>query len=305
MYVKHFGLDELPFSITPDTSFLFAHPSYQDALNTLLVAARSGEGFIKVTGEVGTGKTLLCRKFLDALAADRNFATAYIPNPYLEPMTLLLAIADELRIDYESNLNQHQLLKLLTKFLVDTYADNKRVILCMDEAQALPLETLEALRLLTNLETGKRKLLQVVLFGQPELDQRLNQESIRQLKQRISFSCALAPLSFDDVDYYLAHRLSIAGYRGPRLFSSRAVKRLFKLSQGVPRLINILAHKSLMAAFGEGAPSVEINHVQLAAEDTESTKTVITKTRRLFKYVAALVGALLVSAGALLWAHSL
>ncbi len=305
MYIKHFGLDELPFSITPDTSFLFAHSSYQDALNTLLVAARSGEGFIKVTGEVGTGKTLLCRKFLDALAVDRNFVTAYIPNPYLEPITLLLALADELRIDYEPSLNQHQLLKLLTKFLVDTYADRKRVILCLDEAQALPLETLEALRLLTNLETGKRKLLQVVLFGQPELDVRLNQESIRQLKQRISFSCALVPLSFDDVDYYLAHRLSIAGYRGARLFSSRAVKRLFKLSHGVPRLINILAHKSLMAAFGEGASTVEIHHVQLAAQDTESTRTIMSKVSRLIKYTAALVGALLVSVGALFWTHSL
>jgi len=305
MYIKHFGLDELPFSITPDTSFLFAHSSYRDALNTLLVAARSGEGFIKVTGEVGTGKTLLCRKFLDALAVDRNFVTAYIPNPYLEPITLLLALADELRIDYEPSLNQHQLLKLLTKFLVDTYADRKRVILCLDEAQALPLETLEALRLLTNLETGKRKLLQVVLFGQPELDVRLNQESIRQLKQRISFSCALVPLSFDDVDYYLAHRLSIAGYRGARLFSSRAVKRLFKLSHGVPRLINILAHKSLMAAFGEGASTVEIHHVQLAARDTESTRTIMSKVSRLIKYTAALVGALLVSVGALFWTHSL
>ena len=305
MYIKHFGLEELPFSITPDTSFLFAHSSYQDAFNTLLVAARSGEGFIKVTGEVGTGKTLLCRKFLDTLAVDGNFVTAYIPNPYLEPITLLLALADELRIDYEPSLNQHQLLKLLTKFLVDTYADNKRVILCMDEAQALPLETLEALRLLTNLETGKRKLLQVVLFGQPELDVRLNQQSIRQLKQRISFSCTLTSLRFDDIDYYLAHRLSIAGYRGSRLFSIRAVKRLFKLSQGVPRLINILAHKSLMVAFGEGAPTVEIHHVQLAAQDTESTRTMMNRARRLIKYTVALVGALLVSVGALFWAHSL
>jgi len=305
MYIKHFGLDELPFSITPDTSFLFAHSSYQDALNTLLVAARSGEGFIKVTGEVGTGKTLLCRKFLDALAVDRNFVTAYIPNPYLEPITLLFALADEFQIDYEPSLNQHQLLKLLTKFFVDTYADRKRVILCLDEAQALPLETLEALRLLTNLETGKRKLLQVVLFGQPELDVRLNQESIRQLKQRITFSCTLTSLSFDDVDYYLAHRLSIAGYRGSRLFSIRAVKRLFKLSQGVPRMINILAHKSLMAAFGEGAPTVEIHHVQLAAQDTESTRTMMSKARRLIKYTAALVGAVLVSVGALFWTHSL
>ena len=123
--------------------------------------------------------------------------------------------------------------------------------------------------------------------------------------QRISFSCTLMPLSFDDVDYYLAHRLNIAGYRGPRLFSTRVVKRLFKLSQGVPRLINILAHKSLMAAFGEGASAAEIHHVQLAAKDTESTRTMMGKAHRLIKYTVALVGALLVSVGALFWAHSL
>lgn len=303
MYTRHFGLREPPFSITPDTSFFFAHASHRDALNTLLVAVRSGEGFMKVTGEVGTGKTLLCRTFLKTLAADRNFITAYIPNPYLEPMTLLLAIADELRIQYEASLNQHQLLKLLTKYLIDAYAEHKRVIVCLDEAQALPLETLEALRLLTNLETGKRKLLQVVLFGQPELDARLNQPSIRQLKQRITFSCRLAPLGADDVDYYLAHRLSIAGYRGARLFSSSASKRLFKASRGIPRLINILGHKSLMAAFGEGALQVEERHVRIAAEDTESTQGV-SPTTRLAKYAAALLGVLL-SAGAVIWARSL
>lgn len=291
MYAQHFGLHELPFTITPNTGFCFAHASYQEALNTLMIAVRSGEGFIKVVGEVGTGKTLMCRKFLDMMAADGGFVTAYIPNPYLEPTTLLLALADELRIEYDDkeNLNQHRILKLLTRYLVDTYADGKRVVLCLDEAQALPTETLEALRLLTNLETGRRKLLQVVLFGQPELDTRLDQPSIRQLKQRITFSCQLSPLNLDEVEYYLAHRLSIAGYRGARLFSPRAVKKLFKASGGIPRLVNILAHKAMMAAYGEGHPDVDESHVRLAAEDTEFTRRKPIKNR-LLRYVTALMG---------------
>lgn len=304
MYARHFDLRELPFSITPDTSFFFAHSAHQEALNTLLVAVRSGEGFIKVTGEVGTGKTLLCRKFLSALAADRNFVTAYIPNPYLQPTTLLMAIADELRIDYDENITQHQLLKALTKFLVDTYAANRRVIVCLDEAQAMPVETLEALRLLTNLETEKRKLLQVVLFGQPELDVRLDDPAIRQLKQRIGFSCALSPLSQAEVEYYIAHRLSIAGYRGGQLFSPAALKTLYRVSRGIPRLVNILAHKSLMAAFGEGRHAIENRHVQLAVADTESVSAVAT-ARPFVKYIAAAVATMLVSAGAFFWAHAL
>ena len=304
MYARHFNLRELPFSITPDTSFFFAHSAHQEALNTLLVAVRSGEGFIKVTGEVGTGKTLLCRKFLSALTSDRNFVTAYIPNPYLEPTTLLMAIADELRIDYEENITQHQLLKVLTKYLLDSYGANRRVIVCLDEAQAMPVETLEALRLLTNLETEKRKLLQVVLFGQPELDVRLDDPAIRQLKQRIGFSCALSPLSQAEVEYYIAHRLSIAGYRGGQLFSSGALKTLYRVSRGIPRLVNILAHKSLMAAFGEGRHAIENRHVKLAVADTESVSEAASAPP-FVKYIAAAIATMLVSAGAFFWAHAL
>lgn len=303
MYSRHFDLREPPFSITPDTSFFFAHSAHQEALNTLLVAVRSGEGFIKVTGEVGTGKTLLCRKFLSALAADRSFVTAYIPNPYLQPTTLLMAIADELRIEYDEHVTQHQLLKALTKFLLDSYATAKRVIVCLDEAQAMPVETLEALRLLSNLETEKRKLLQVVLFGQPELDTRLNDPAIRQLKQRIGFSCTLSPLSQAEVEYYIAHRLSIAGYRGGRLFAPSAIKTLYRHSRGIPRLVNILSHKSLMAAFGEGRHAIENRHVKLAVADTESVSAA--SARPLVKYAAAVVATMLVSAGAFFWAHAL
>ncbi|MBI3775361.1 MAG: AAA family ATPase [Gammaproteobacteria bacterium] len=269
MYETHFGFRELPFTITPDTSFFLAQATHHEALNTLLVAARSGEGFIKVIGEVGTGKTLLCRKFLASLA-ESDFLTAYILNPYLEPLTLLRAIADELNVNVEPGSDQHQLLKALTKFLAGSYAGGRRVILCLDEVQAMPLETLESLRLLTNLETERRKLLQVVLFGQPELDARLAAPSIRQLRQRIGFTCQLRPLTLPEVDCYIAHRLTVAGYRGPRLFTESAVRLLQRCAAGIPRLINILAHKALMASFGQGLPIVDIEHVRLAATDTES-----------------------------------
>ncbi len=287
MYGTHFGLQELPFTITPDTSFFFAHSSHQEALNTLLVAARSGEGFMKVTGEVGTGKTLLCRKFMGSLD-HREFVTAYIPNPYLQPMTLLFAVADEIGIKYPQHINQHQLLKLLNRYLIDAYAEGKRVLVCLDESQAIPLETLESLRLLSNLETERRKLLQVVLFGQPELNARLDNPAIRQLKQRVSFACQLSPLSLSEVEFYISHRLAVAGYRGPRLFAHKVVKQIYRASRGIPRLVNILAHKSLMAAFGEGARTVAERHVRMAVADTESTQGVRGVKAKLLRYLTAL-----------------
>jgi MSHA biogenesis protein MshM len=266
MYTEHFGLHELPFGITPDTSYFFNSPRSQEALNTLLIAVRNGEGFIKITGEVGTGKTLLCRKFMDMLGDD--FVTAYIPNPYLEPRTLMLALADELELQLEKDVDQHQMLKAITQRLVDLARQGKRALLCLDEAQAIPVESLEALRLLTNLETEKRKLLQIVLFGQPELDYNLALDSIRQLAQRITFHYHLGALSKDDLDYYVSHRLRVAGFAGARLFSKGAVAKLFEASNGIPRLVNILAHKSLMLSYGEGKSQVGKEHVAGAARDT-------------------------------------
>lgn len=300
MYRAHFGLHELPFTITPDTSFFFPDSSHQEALNTLLVTVRSGEGFIKVTGEVGTGKTLLCRKFLSALDY-RDFVTAYIPNPYLQPMTLLLAIADELSLNYPPDINQHQLLKLLTRYLIETYADHRRVVVCLDEAQAMPLETIESLRLLTNLETERRKLLQVVLFGQPELNERLNQPSVRQLKQRITFACGLRPFNLKEVEHYLLHRIHVAGGRDSNLFTPAAVKLLYRASGGVPRLINILAHKGLLSAFGEGERQITARHVKDAISDTESLAPRAPWINRLLRYVTALTAIAAVGAGALVW----
>jgi MSHA biogenesis protein MshM len=294
MYSKHFGLREAPFSITPDTSYFFTSPHSQEALNTLLVAAKSGEGFIKITGEVGTGKTLLCRKFIATIGPE--FVTAYIPNPYLEPRTLMLALADELEVPLERDVDQHQLLKSITHRLMDLAREGKQVLLLLDEAQAIPTESLEALRLLTNLETEKRKLLQIVLFGQPELNQHLQENSIRQLAQRITFHYHLGPLSRDDIEYYLAHRLRIAGYAGGRLFSRGAIAGLYKSSGGIPRLVNIMANKALMLCYGEGKQQVTRRHVNLAASDT-----VTPAKRKRWAWMAAGVG-LLIAACGLTWA---
>jgi MSHA biogenesis protein MshM len=264
-YLKHFGLRELPFGITPDTSYFFACRSIQEALNTLLVAVANGEGFIKITGEVGTGKTLLCRKFLSTLSA--SWVSAYIPNPNLEPRALVLALAEELGV---SSIEPHRLDKELMQRLLDLARQGKRVVLCMDETQAMPLATLETVRLLTNLETEKRKLMQVVLFGQPELDRNLASESVRQLRQRITFQYLLKALGRREVADYVAHRLTIAGYSGAALFTNRALTELHAASRGVPRLVNILAHKSLLTLYGEGGRQAERRHVRCAVEDTPS-----------------------------------
>lgn len=266
MYQAHFGLREIPFSITPDTSYFFSFNSYQAALNTLLIAANNGEGFIKITGEVGTGKTLLCRMFMKTLGD--GFVTAYIPNPALEPRSLMLALADELACPQQRDTDQHQMIKAINHQLLTLAGEGKRVLLCIDEAQALPLETLEALRLLSNLETEKRKLLQIVLFAQPELDRKLARNEIRQLTQRISFHYQLRPLSSDEIAVYVKHRLSVAGYAGPALFSRAALLALKISSGGIPRMLNILAHKALMLSFGAGRQSVGARQVLLAAQDT-------------------------------------
>ena len=270
MYQAHFGLQELPFGLTPDTSFTYTCASHQEALNTLLVAVKNGEGFIKITGEVGTGKTLLCRAFLQMLGD--SCVSAYIPNPYLEPRTLLLALAEELRVSLKHTADQHHLIKGLTQALLEFAGAGKAVVLCLDEAQAMPLESLEALRLLTNLETEKRKLLQVVLFGQPELDEKLAQASVRQLRQRITFQYRLGALGRHELEYYLAHRLRVAGYRGQRLFAPAAVRALHRASGGIPRLVNIIAHKAMLLAYGQGMQEVSAQQVGSAASDTPAAR---------------------------------
>ena len=270
MYLAHFGLSERPFGITPDTSYSFAATAHQEALNTLVVALKSGEGFIKITGQVGTGKTMLCRRFLATLGED--YYSAYLPNPSLAPLALLQAVADELGLTLDPDEQQFQLTKHINQRLLDLAGEGKTVVLCVDEAQTAPLESLEALRLMSNLETEKRKLMHVVLFGQPELNQKLADPSVRQLQQRIAFSYNMKGLRRGELGHYLTHRLQVAGYRGSELFSRRALGRLYRYSRGTPRLVNILAHKALLAAYGEGKPAVAARHVSAAARDTEGVE---------------------------------
>ena len=240
MYLQHFGLRELPFSLTPNTHFFLNMASYQKAYNMLMVSLANAEGFIKIVGEVGTGKTMLCRKVLNTLEEDReNYITAYIPNPVLSPKGLFLAFAEELNIEIDQDVGHHRLLKAITERLVEFSAIGKQVVLFIDEAHAIPEQTLEALRLLTNIETETAKLFQVVLFAQPELDVALGQPSLRQLRQRITFSFEIEVLDRDGLDRYVSHRISTAGYNGPSLFSKRALDYLYRTSHGVPRVINI------------------------------------------------------------------
>ncbi|MBI4754594.1 MAG: AAA family ATPase [Betaproteobacteria bacterium] len=271
MYLEHFGLSEMPFTLTPATAFLFAGRAHQEAFNTLALALDAGEGFVKITGEVGTGKTILCRRFLDVLRR-RNIPTAYIPNPALRPRTLLLALGEELGLRLPANKDEYRLMKAFNKALLGIAAQGKTAVVCLDEAQALPLPTLESLRLLSNLETERRKLLQVVMFGQPELDRRLALHSVRQLRQRIGFEYRLEGLSAREVDRYLAHRLTVAGHTGPDLFGPAAVRGLARVSGGVPRLVNILANKALLAVYGEGGREVLPRHVLAAARDCGETR---------------------------------
>jgi len=270
MYESHFGLQEAPFALTPNTRYFLRAPSHADALELLLVALQEREGFIKITGEVGTGKTLLCRLLLNKLDGKAN--TAYIPNPHLAPETLYEAVAEELGVDVSRCANTHQVLKGLNQRLIELAMAGQPVVLVIDEAQAMPEPTIEALRLLTNLETESTKLLQVVLFGQPELDALLGKESLRQLRQRITFQYQLDALDRQSVGHYLHHRLTQAGYNGGELFAPGALKLITRASGGVPRLVNILAHKSMLAAWGQGARQVVRAHVLSAIRDTESAR---------------------------------
>lgn len=297
MYLPFFGLDELPFSLTPDTSFYYGNPSHQEALNTLLIALQMGEGFIKVTGEVGTGKTLLCRKLLRELECIPGFVTAYIANPAMTPTALRANLADELGIRYARNLGQHEVMQLIDRHLVGERKRGNRVVLLIDEAQALPRECLETIRLLTNLETEKSKLLQVVLIGQPELDARLAHPSVRQLRQRVTFSHALTPMRNGAVAGYLAHRLAVAGFKGPCPFPATLARDIGRVCKGVPRLVNIVAHKCLLAAYGEGRAVVTRRHVGRAIADTEA----FGEPRRgalAWRAAIALVGAVTIGAAA-------
>ncbi|TMP05612.1 AAA family ATPase [Pseudoalteromonas sp. S3178] len=267
MYLNFFNLSEMPFTLTPNTEFFCALEPHHEAMQVLTTAIDMGEGFIKVTGEVGTGKTLLCRKLLNQLEPD--YIVAYLPNSYLSPEELRWAIAVELGMDVDKTLDQQALTQLINHYLLDLQEDNERVVLLIDEAQCLSWETLEALRLFTNLETESEKLIQVVLFGQPELDEKLANNKVRQLRQRISFSYKLRAMTAAEVIYYINHRLQVAGFNQPPLFSNNMGLKIARASRGIPRLVNILCHKVLLQAYGEGLNQITTRHIQLAIKDTE------------------------------------
>ncbi len=259
----HFGLREPPFGLTPDTSFFFSTLPHQDAHETLLYALSAGEGFLVVEGEVGTGKTLLLRRLLNALS--QRWQAAFVPNPGLDPRGLYAAIALEFGVPAGGD--REDLLHRLERHFIDLARQDRQPVVLIDEAQALPADTLEAVRLLTNLETEKRKLLQVVLFGQPELMARLRENGARQILTRVSFHAALRPLGRHEVAAYVAHRLQVAGGSTP-LFSRWATRGLWRASGGVPRLVNIIAAKAMMLAYGRGAQRVTRRQVHAAARDT-------------------------------------
>lgn len=268
MYLYHFGLGELPFTLTPNTNFYLPLAPHDEALAVLSTALKSGEGFIKVVGEVGTGKTLLCRKLLNEIPS--HFVTAYIPNPYLNPDELRRAVAVELGVKQAQRMSAQLLTQRIQTRLLELHTQGHSVVLILDEAQALPEDSLEALRLFTNLETETRKLLQVVLFAQPELDTRLATTEFRQLRQRITFAYKLRVMNSQEVQQYINHRLQVAGYKGADLFPLALCKRIARVSRGVPRLVNILCHKMLMLAYGQGHYAMTTKLLNSAVTDTES-----------------------------------
>lgn len=267
MYLEHFGLSRPPFKITPDTSMFYSGNKRRAALEALKYAIASGEGIIKVVGEVGAGKTMLCRML--ELELGQNIEVVYIANPSLSPENILHVIAFELQLKINSASSKLEVMQALQSYLLEKHASNKQVVVFVEEAQSMPLDTLEEIRLLSNLETNESKLLQMVLFGQPELDEKLRQPSIRQLKERITHNFYLQPFAAEDVYQYLNFRLRAAGYTGPDLFSPKIAHRIKRRSNGLTRRINILADKSLLAAYSEGRHDILAKHIKLAAKDSD------------------------------------
>ena len=266
MYLEHFGLREAPFKITPHTEFFFAGANRGETLEALIYAITSGEGIVKVTGEVGSGKTMLCRVLMERLP--KSVETIYFAVPSLSPDELLATIANDLGVSTDG-INITKVIRALQVRLIEIYGSGKRVVALIDEAHAMPVETLDQIRLLSNLETSHEKLIQIVLFGQPELDEHLSMPNIRQLKERITHSFNLLPLPARDIKDYLNFRLRAAGYRGPDLFNPDALKLITEASEGLTRRINIYADKTLLAAYAGGTHTITANHVRAAITDTQ------------------------------------
>lgn len=266
MYNDHFGLARAPFKITPDTSQFFSGADRGSVLDAIVYAIDSGEGIVKVIGEVGTGKTMLCRML--QIRLPEHVELVYIANPNIGAENILNVIAMELKIISEP-VSKLAAQNLLQDFLVKTHASGKRVVVFVEEAQGMPIETLEEIRMLTNLETDTDKLLQIVLFGQPELDKNLMQPSIRQLKERIAHNFYLKPLHIKDIKEYLNFRTRNTGYHGPDLFNEQASKAIGKYSKGLIRRVNIIADKAMLAAYADGTNSINTSHVKKAVSDSD------------------------------------
>ncbi len=269
MYCHHFGFQRPPFRITPDPELFFPGGNRGAVLDALIYAISRGEGMVKVVGEVGSGKTMLCRMLEREIPP--NCEVIYLANPNLAPDEILPAIAFELKLALPTDASKPMLLHLLHDYLLAKHADNRRVVMFVEEAQCMPLATLEEIRLLSNLETAQDKLLQIVLFGQPELDDKLAQHEIRQLNERITYRFHLAPLRTREIRDYLNARIQASGYRGEELFSAGALRALARHSRGLLRRINVLADKTLLAAYSSGSTRVRGRHVALAARDSEFT----------------------------------
>ena len=265
MYNDYFGFAEAPFSIAPDPRYLFMSERHREALAHLLYGLRVDGGFVLLTGEVGTGKTTVCRCLLEQIPQDCD--VAFIVNPKLSTIELLATICEELHIEMPSNrLSVKVFVDLINFHLLDANARGRKTVLIIDEAQNLSDRALEQLRLLTNLETNQRKLLQIILLGQPELRQRLAKPGMRQLAQRIVARYHLEPLSRPEVRAYVSHRLGVAGVRHP-LFPDAVLDRVHRLSRGTPRLINVICDRALLGAYVEGKPTIERTTLDKAATE--------------------------------------
>ena len=293
MYLEHFGLREAPFKITPHTEFFFAGANRGETLEALIYAITSGEGIVKVTGEVGSGKTMLCRVLMERLP--KSVETIYFAVPSLSPDELIATVANDLGVNTDG-INITKVIRALQVRLIEIYGSGKRVVALIDEAHAMPVETLDQIRLLSNLETSHEKLMQIVLFGQPELDVHLSLPNIRQLTERITHSFNLLPLPARDIKDYLSFRLRAAGYHGPDLFSMEALKLITEASEGLTRRINIYADKTLLAAYAAGTHTITSNHVRAAITDTQIILPVSKSSRNKRWYAIAasmLTGAVL------------
>ena len=266
MYFDFFGLSEAPFRITPHTDFFFAGANRGATLDALLYTITQDEGIVKVSGEVGSGKTMLCRVLMERLP--QHVEIIYLANPSLSRDEILIAIADELKLNPDGE-HGTRVLRSIQDALIERYAAGRRVVVLIDEAHAMPRESLEEIRLLSNLETNRNKLLQIVLFGQPELDDLLNTAEMRQLKERITHGFHLEPLIRSDIHSYIDYRMRAAGYRGPNPFSPVAIRRIDVASKGLTRRINILADKSLLAAFAANTHTVGEREAKRAVADSD------------------------------------